>query len=255
MVRSASLRSIVGTAIICALAAACSSSPSQPDGGTVCAQGMGMCTATTACTNSDCVPTCDGTGAGCPAGFYCESPTAPYNVCSPITASECSTDYDCPAPQQCAYGLCLSVEERADGGTEGCDLSDAIDGCAPDSICYQLPDSQTGQSLNYCVGLEHCSEDGGCPADSIGAVCNQQADGGMLFAFKERLCLSGYCVDDTNCPSGNACFHRSTTDPIGQCQNGAVDDPCYTNADCFNATECDVDAGVQDDGGSIGTCN
>jgi len=259
----------LGLVLVASGLSACNSTSEQPDGGPVCAQGVpdggvGGCIGATACTNGVCDPTCDASGAGCAPGFYCEDTSLPVNVCSPVQTVDCQTDLDCPVPQSCgAGGICYTLETRANGSTDGCLISNPVDGCAPDSLCYQIANPNgTGDPLNYCVGLSHCSEDGGCPADPTGsgAVCNQIADGGYIFPGKERLCLSGFCVDHNNCPSGTACFYRTQGGSFGQCQGGFPADPCYTSEDCFNSpTGCNVslDGGVDgglDDGGSLGVC-
>jgi hypothetical protein len=247
-----------------AFTAACGSNGSgQPDGGPVCRQGFTDCDGGTQCTNGICEPTCASSGAGCPAGTYCESSTAPVNICSPIQTTACATDLDCPIPQSCAPGgICSSLELQANGSQQGCSLGQANDKCAPDSICYQV--AHGTMYLNYCVGLSHCSEDGGCPSSTVtsgsGSVCNALADGGSLFPDKERLCLYGYCVNDTHCPGGYACFHRDQANLLGQCQGGLPNEPCYTRNDCFNSpTGCEaiLDGGFdggQNDGGSLGQC-
>jgi hypothetical protein len=272
-VRTAPMVAHLGRGLACAALAACwalaacSSSASQPDGGPICAQGVDSGTLSCdagACTNGVCVPTCGADGGGCPGGFYCESTVAPFNVCSPITTTDCQSDSDCPVPQTCeAGGICETEEYRADGTSDGCYLNALPDGCSPDSLCYQVPAPNGGSyTVNECIGLSHCSEDGGCPNDPSGngAACNQFPDGGYIFVGKERLCLSGYCTGQDNCPSGSRCFQPVPGDPLGGCQAGYPGDRCFTYQDCFNSTVgCLValDGGVdggEDDGGYLGTC-
>ncbi len=256
-----SMALLLGLMLCGAIANACSggTTPSQPDGGALCAQGSNMCSADTQCTNANCVPTCQADG-GCASGFYCESETAPFNVCSPNRTTDCASGLDCPAPQSCVLGSCVVTELGADGGTLGCNLtglSNGSDGCAPDSICYAFPNTATGGQSNYCLGLPHCGATGRCPVDpyGFGSVCNTLADGGQLFPGKERLCLLEYCADSSNCPTGFACFHRDPSTQLGQCQTGTIGNPCYANTDCFNATQCEVDGGLPDDGGTLGACH
>ena len=266
--RTSAVAFLAAAALSLAPLGGCSSNASQPDGGPLCGQDVNVCPAGTQCTNSNCVPLCDASG-DCPGGFYCESETAPINVCSPISGgyvggldfTGCLTDADCPYGQDCAPGgICSSIEARPDGVQSGCRLTQIPDGCAPDSLCYIVPNGNI--QTDYCVGLSHCAEDGGCPvlAGGYGAVCNQQADGGYLFAGKERLCLEDFCADDSHCPPGFSCFHDSQGSPVGGCQEGLPGEPCWTAADCFNSpTGCDAhnadgtDAGA-DDGGSLGKC-
>jgi len=247
-----------------AFTSACNSSNSgQRDGGPLCRQGFTDCDGGAQCTNGICEPTCDTAGAGCPSGDYCESTTAPLNICSPIQVGACASDIDCPAPQSCAPGgICSLIEYNADGNTRGCVLASANDSCAPDSLCYQVASGRV--YLNKCVGLSHCSEDGGCPSNTVttgsGSVCNGLADGGHIIPGKERLCLYGYCVNNSHCPAGYACFHHDQANPLGQCQDGLPNEPCYAASDCFNSpTGCEaiLDGGFdggQNDGGSLGQC-
>ena len=244
-------------ALALSLAAACSSGPSRPDGGPICGQAdSGPCAAGTLCTNGDCRPACDANG-GCAAGDYCESDAGSLDVCSPVVSTPCTTDTDCPEPQACsAGGLCFSTEERANG-RPGCDLSTpSDDGCTPDALCYQVASGSV--YLNQCVGLQHCGEDLTCPvgASGSGAVCNELPDGGQIFAGKERLCLYGFCLSQTNCPSDTVCFRADPAAQIGQCQLGEYPDQCFTNDDCPAATTgCElVDGGGIDDGGVLGVC-
>ncbi len=231
----------------------------RPDGGTVCDQGDQRCAAGTRCTNRNCVPTCDD-GGPCPAGSYCEAPQGPVAICSPITPSACRSLYDCPSPQICASGICLSYELREDGGTQGCISNASNDHCAPDSLCYQ--DTSRGQLLNRCLGLPHCGQDGSCPIGNKGTACNQLPDGGFIVPGKERICLYDFCVDSSNCPSGTACFHYLQASLSGQCKQGAAGDPCYSGEDCFSSSYCQLaDGGVNSgDGGAdgsaeLGTCH
>lgn len=232
--------------------------PTQPDGGTICNQGDKNCPAGTRCVSRNCVPTCED-GGPCPAGLYCEAPQGPVAICSPVTPKSCVSSLECPAPQVCSGGICSSIELREDGGTQGCVLT-ANDHCAPDSICYQQFNS-TGLAFNLCLGLPHCGQDGSCPVGARGTTCNQLADGGFVFAGKERLCLYGFCVDSSNCPQRTNCFHFAPGDTLGQCKAGAAGDPCLSGEDCTNSKYCQLaDGGVNDggpgpDGGiPVGTC-
>ena len=255
--RDAALRAVAAATVAFAVvvlssqSTGCGTDPQRPDGGTPCQQGDGTCPAGTRCTNRNCVPTCQG-GQACPAGMYCESPQSPIAVCSPIQPFACRDSNDCPPPEVCTQGLCLSLEKRADGGTIGCVISGTNnDGCDQGAICYQ--DRSTGQILNQCRGLPHCSPTGFCPIGFLGSTCNQLPDGGLLYANKERLCLFNICVDTSNCPQGSSCFHTDRSNLQGRCQLGQVGDLCYIADDCTSATYCQYDGGV-DDGGVLGQC-
>ena len=224
----------------------------RPDGGAVCQQGQGSCDAGLLCANRNCVPSCEG-GAACPDGMYCEAPQATVAICSAKTPFACRNSTDCPVPQICTQGICVSYELRADGGTIGCLVSNGPnDACAPDSLCYQ--DTSTGVLLNRCLGLPHCGEDGKCPIGFKGTTCNQLPDGGYHFPGKERICLYDFCTDNANCPQGTACFHYVKGNLLGQCSTGRAGTACFTGEDCFNSSYCQLSDGGVDDGGVLGTC-
>ena len=255
--RDAALRGVAAAAValvavvLSSQSTGCGADPQRPDGGTPCQQGDSVCGPGARCVNRNCVPGCED-GGPCPAGMYCESPQSPIAVCSLVQPFACRNTNDCPVPQVCSGGLCLSHERRADGGTIGCLVSNgANDGCAEGALCYQ--DRSTGQILNQCIGLPHCSPTGVCPIGFVGSTCNQLADGGFIFANKMRICLFNFCADTRDCPQGAACFHRDQTKVLGQCQLGQVGNPCYTAEDCFNSTFCEFDGGVAD-GGVLGQC-
>ena len=255
--RVAALRAVAALAaasviaLFTAQAGGCGSSgPQRPDGGPSCQQGDGTCDAGTRCVNRNCVPTCE--TSACPPGLYCESPQSPIAVCSPIDPYACRNTNDCPVPQTCVQGLCLGAERRADGGTIGCILSETgSDGCSEGAVCFQ--DRRTGQILNQCIGLPHCSPKGFCPIGFLGSTCNQLPDGGFIFPGKMRVCLFSLCAIDLDCPQGTACFREHQSPILGKCQTGRVGNACYTAADCFNSTYCAFDGGV-DDGGNLGQC-
>jgi hypothetical protein len=237
------------------IASACSSnnnsSKPRPDGGPACQPGLNTCATGTVCNNSTCKPVCTD-DSSCSADQYCANSTPP-KVCAPKTFTACTVDQDCPLPQFCNSGLCISIEFRADGSQTGCLLTGPNDGCSPEALCYarQL---QTGAVVNNCIGLPACGQDGTCPVGSLGSVCNEQADGGRLLPAKQRVCLLTVCTDNSNCPLTAACFRADAGNASGECNFGAAGYPCLTPADCFNAVTCLMPDGGVDDGGVLGTC-
>ena len=234
--------------------------PTQPDGGPVCAHGGAACPAGTDCVNSICTQTCSDGGA-CGAGAYCTAaadPQAAEAVCAPITTIACRTLFDCPSPQRCFHGVCASIEPRADGTKRFCLTGQADDKCGSDAICSQLTDPNNGQLISDCLGLPACSQNGACPPGDLGSVCNdgRQLDGGQLFSGKQRLCLPGFCTQDTDCPAQLHCFSPNRSDALGTCNNGRAGSPCFTGGDCFNSPQvsCNYPDGGVDDGGGLGTC-
>jgi Dickkopf N-terminal cysteine-rich region len=204
----------------------------RPDGGTVCQNNESICTGDTRCTNGVCQKTCTG-GTSCGAGSYCEGPSAPLDVCAPLQPLACVSDLDCPLPQSCNYGLCASVETAVDGG-QACNFRSASDGCKPDAVC-----SAGGQFGFICVAYSACAADGGCVAqnDQAEYLCNQQPDGGFLIPGKQRICLSGHCLQPSNCGSGQKCYVASGA-LVGDCQYGIEGDPCSTTDDCESGRGC-----------------
>ena len=258
--RASVLRGVLAAALAFAVvllstqSSGCGSDPQQPDGGIQCQQGDRSCPAGSICMNRVCQPNCDN-GAACPPGEYCEAPQSPYAICSPEQPIACTTLFDCPAPQACTSGLCTSSELRWDGGFTGCSITSATgnDGCSRGSLCYQ--DFSSGQVLNRCIGLPHCSSGGACPVGKFGSTCNQRPDGGLIFKEKMRVCLFTYCAETVDCPQGTICFRRDRSNPLGGCSPGKPGSPCYTNDDCYNATYCSVADGGADDGGELGICS
>ncbi len=220
---------------------------------TTCAQPGASCPANTLCVADLCLPSC-ANGAACPTGQYCESSEAGLTVCSPDHALPCLLSTQCTSPRTCIDGECAALEAGTDGGSAPCALdAGADDGCAADAICYFLG------STNTCVGLLHCSEDGGCPAGVEGSACNvDDSDGGVVIPGKERLCLIGSCRNSSNCPYttslGQASCVGASSAQLGTCSFGVAGDPCTTNADCMNAQLCALADGGVDDGGAPGHC-
>jgi hypothetical protein len=212
----------------------------QADGGQICNFANAPCTGGLACINSICTQSC-AAGAVCPTGSYCEGDAGFDDVCAPNAAIACATPSDCPAPQGCLSGLCVSNELLADGGRGNCSLTPPNDGCAAEALCFQI-----GATV-ACVGLPACSQDGTCPVGGQGATCNVQSDGGRLLDGKQRICLSGFCAATKDCPTS---FPHCVTSGDGGIENsgcfaGTTGSPCSSNADCVaNATCKGADAGV-----------
>jgi hypothetical protein len=256
MGRSALIAVIAAALWGCPSGGSTSTTP-RPDGGPICGVGPAdiavypACAAGTRCNNRTCAPTC---AAGCPPGMYCEGPP-PEDVCALVNPIVCAKNTDCPAPQGCLFGLCASAELRADGGYQGCVLSEPDDACGPDAICYSLANSN-GTISNTCVGLPACSQGGACPPGTYGAICNEgrNPDGGPLLAGKQRICLFSYCMQDTDCNVAAHCFFGAPA-LLGRCNFGRAGDGCFSNADCIGSTGCSGADGGLLDGGTPGACH
>ena len=245
---------------------ACAGSSSQSalprlDGGPVCSGASG-CAAGSQCTNGLCAPACaDG---GCAAGSYCEGSEAPRQICTANATPSCLDPSQCPNPQSCYLGTCVSLQPLADGGASPCTM---LDDCGPDAMCNPVGDAN-GNVAFFCVAQPHCSQDGGCPSVAIGEACNQKTDGGLYFPEKERLCLQYFCAANTDCQAPAVCFHGSGNGALGGCSFGGPGAGCQSNADCPGSTNCsqrledggiarEADGGPVDGGpadGGNGTC-
>jgi hypothetical protein len=220
-----------------------------PDGGPVCLAGSHTCLPGSRCVGNLCIATCTG-GTACAAGTYCGGPTAPNDVCGPITAISCTTFTDCPVPQDCFLGRCAALEVGADGGLQPCRPGAVPDNCAPDAVCTVL------QGVPTCIGFPLCNADGGCPGQSLSRACNMLPDAGQIIPGKGRICLTEHCASEEDCISGVHCAHLDPSVPFGKCQFGNFLDPCLVDRpDCAPPLSC-MDAGVLADGGvQTGRCS
>ncbi len=154
------------------------------------------------------------------------------------------------------------VEYRADGTTDGCNLNALPDGCTPDALCYQVLSSAGTYYLNYCVGLSHCSEDGGCPNDAsgYGAVCNRSLTAATSSPARSGSASPATAPTPATARAATAASSASRAIRSASASKASPEIRCFTYADCFNSpTGCDVtlDGGVdggEDDGGALGTC-
>jgi hypothetical protein len=237
---------LIGLVLLSACSQDLPSPRQQPDGGPTCLAGSHTCLPGSRCVGNICTATCTG-GASCPAGTYCGGPTAPNDVCAPITATGCASFLDCPFPRSCLLGRCAVVEVAADGGVQTCAPGAIPDDCAPDAVC-------TLQGLPACVGLSACGEDGGCAGASISHACNMLPDGGQIIPGKGRICLLEQCGVPADCITGALCVHLNPAVTFGKCQFGVFTDPCLARSDCAPALSC-LGAGVLADGGvQTGSC-
>jgi hypothetical protein len=225
----------------------CSNNPnqtiSQPDGGQVCNFANLPCSGGFSCVNGICAQRCPA-GTPCPSGSYCEGDAGFDEVCAPITTTVCADSTQCPAPQVCSFGLCVSGELLGDGGKAACSLTPPNDGCAPGALCF------ANGGASSCVGMPACSQDGTCPAVGEGSTCNVRPDGGRLLAGKQRICLLGFCTGPTDCPANLPhCVNSGTNIENSGCFAGRTGDPCTSNADCASNKTCAIA-----DGGVLGTC-
>jgi Notch-like protein len=149
----------------------------------------------------------------------------------------CSATRSCPATQSCVSGTCRI--SQADGGPSGACVSSADCGASQQCISGQCALRCT-PTAEVCDGRDNSCNgviDEGCTTNPVdgGQVCATNAECGAA-----GQCLDGQCVALCS-PSTEVC------DGWDNDCDGQVDDGCATS--CVVA----VDAGVGQDGGSVGS--
>lgn len=181
------------------------------------------------CRDSVCVPV-DEIPAGfcfddsdCEEGFVCT-----FNMCTP---ERCYDDGDCPPGQQCLSGECLTdiipVPDRCETDEECAEGERClVNFCVP-TFCDDDGDCGGGDSCvaGFCVpfdppiDIDECSTDDDCSAPMSRCY--------LGICIPPIPMLPDECVDDRDCPEGQACF-------IAIC----MDAQCFVNADCPEGQEC-----------------
>ncbi|MBL8951930.1 MAG: hypothetical protein JNK82_14200 [Myxococcaceae bacterium] len=186
---------------------------------------FGLCSAANKCPsgqfcfNGVCAIGCQSNG-DCATDQYCDTmDLGPPFFCKNKTVSTCPT-VACAENQECKNGLCAA--KPAPNAPACMPRPDGMDGCDKYSLC--LPGDNGGDAV--CYGFPACAQDGSCPTGLVGAVCNAG-----YIPNKGRMCLTGACRDATHCPSQWKCV-RDTTDVLGSCSAGRVNDFCLVDADC-----------------------
>ena len=151
------------------------------------------------------------------AGPDADADTDADEVClgdtvSPTAAGPCGCQADCDAPELCVTeetygipgGLCLRVCEQ-DGDCASGQICDPDLGCA-----------------DGCVTTDECR---------LGYVCTSLGS-----AAGDFRCV-GQCQDDADCPATGTCdLYSVTCGNAGEHPgNGALGDPCNSDADCMGA--------------------
>ncbi|MBM4355522.1 MAG: hypothetical protein FJ109_17325 [Deltaproteobacteria bacterium] len=203
-------------------------------GGDMCG---GKCVDGQYCWNGICVNGCLSNG-DCAADQYCvDDEFFDQGHCSLKEATGCASNSDCTSPQVCKLGAC--VTEAAEPPPAGCEWkSDMTDGCEANEVCIQEEEDAEGKPLpGDCYAMPACGEDGSCPKDVTGGVCNEKAAGGKIIASKGRICLMGLCYGDTDCPEKMECM-KSFGD-LGACMpEGMNPGGCQTDDDCPEGEKC-----------------
>ncbi len=177
------------------------------------------CPAGQFCFNGICAIGCQSNG-DCASDQYCDTmDLGPPYFCKNKTVQTCPS-VPCASNQECKNGLCAA---KPPPNPPMCmPRPDGNDGCDTYSLCFPEADGMTAS----CYGFPPCAQDGTCPSGLVGAVCNQG-----YIPNKGRMCLTGACRDQSHCPANWKCLRRST-DVLGSCSAGEVNDPCLADGDC-----------------------
>lgn len=166
------------------------------------------------CFNGLCAIGCQ-TNDNCADDQYCDTEWS--MTCQNKSVPTCSTEAECAGDQICVNGVCSTPPPDT-----ACNPEDYLnDGCSSDSVCLEVTEQAK------CYTMPPCGEDGSCPVGSGGATCNED-----YLPNKDRICLLGACVDESECPADWNCIRFNDNDPIGGCSNGAFGSPCNGPEDC-----------------------
>ncbi len=144
--------------------------------------------------------------------------------------------FTCPAVacednQECVDGYCI-----AQSIPTNCEPSfDGNDGCDEYSLCLDHADADAPTEDYQCSTFPPCPEDGDCPVGLNGAVCSDD-----FITGNARICLTGLCVDGTDCPTDVTCLDLDGS-ALGICSAGTFGSPCTEAQDiCNEGLACDV---------------
>ncbi len=220
--------------------AACDSGDSEDDNGDAVNSEQptdmcgGLCVDGQYCFNGLCVNGCL-SGNDCASDQYClDDEFAIHGKCVPKVPQGCTSDGDCAVTQECKKGACLAPVPAAEQPDADCKWqSDMTDGCEATHLCVEkYDDSMENVISSECSGVPACGDDGTCPVDLGGGVCNLKADGTKVVPTKSAICLMGMCLGADDCPSGMECLN-----PLGGL--GACIPKMDIPAGCESDDDCD----------------
>lgn len=156
--------------------------------------------------NGICVPGCLANN-DCARDQYCSiDEFIGSGICVNETVPVCTSNNQCSDNQVCRGGFCATPDPNPE--PNGCQwMPNQEDGCDEFSICYVEEDQTTGT----CYAFPPCPRNGVCPVGLNGAVCNEND-----IPTKARICMSGVCKSDENCPDQFTC-NRSLGGNLGFC--------------------------------------
>jgi len=211
----------------------------------------GLCVEGQYCWNGVCVDGCL-TNDNCADDQYClEDEFFDQGKCVPKEAQGCANDDDCEGAQVCQKGACVTPVAEEDQPTDGCQWKpDFTDGCPDSQVCFEEYDEEGKLTDSECYAMPACGEDGSCPIDVEGGVCNEKADGKKIIPTKARICLMGLCLSNADCPTTMMCYKFAGD--IGGCMEKGL--MCESDEDCDEGEKCDsiTDMCAPDMGGGDG---
>lgn len=182
------------------------------------------------CWNGVCLNGCT-SDENCADDEYCVIDDEFFNEgrCHGKEVPGCEADSDCGANQQCKNGVCTTKPAQP---TQACEWkTDLTDGCPVDQVCFEAEEEGL---KNECFSMPLCGENGHCPTEYGGSVCNLKADGNKIIPSKTAICLMGLCMIDDNCPGDQKC--QTMGGDMGYCDMGMG---CETDDDCAEGEVCE----------------
>ncbi len=198
----------------------------------------GTCLTGQYCWNGICVDGClnDDTCAG---NQYCDiDDFTGLGHCQNTTPAGCEDDAQCMGEQTCKMGACVTPPVEQETGCEW--KSNGTDGCTEYEVCIQEEDAAGELEPGDCYEMPACGQNGECPTQVSGAVCNEMPDGTKIISSKARICLMGLCMEDTDCPTEMSCmkFYSDLGACVPEMFAGCEDD-----SDCGDSEVCEPMSG------------
>jgi len=191
----------------------------------------GLCVDGQYCWNGVCVNGCLSDG-DCAENQYCvEDDFFDQGHCSKKEATGCTSDSDCEGSQVCKVGACVVETPES----PGCGWKpDMTDGCSSVEVCLDEKEEGGGGT---CYAMPACGEDGSCPTDVSGGVCNVKDGGAKIIPSKGHICLMGVCLGNDDCPTNMECM--KAFGDLGGCVPEGMMEGCLEDEDCEDDEVCE----------------